>query len=347
MDIAIIGAAGIIGRQITIALVQDRVLPPTSRLQLIGHRGGNGERVLHGFAADLADAYAEILPDIDVAFEPDDLVADIVIVASGAAISTDPTYLQPRSELGRSNIGMFRDYARALQKYGHGEEIVLVVSNPVELGVHVFAQHIPRNRVIGMGAYLDTMRFRQEIAADLGVRRQNVQGLVLGEHGTSMVPCWSTVSAYGFDSEEGRARLASLHRVGAFDVQTESKLVVEALNKEGPLAAYRLAAGFSPDTRVLVKPYITHLSGARTPVGSAEIIVRLVETLVDGGQALTAAQVAIEGEFLGIRGVTGAPVLISNHGVSVLDNIKLTDEEAERVRASARKFDAMRQELGA
>jgi malate dehydrogenase len=347
MDIAVIGASGTIGRQITIALVQDRVLPPTSRLQLIGHRGGDGERALHGFAADLADAYAEILPEIDVAFEPDDLVADIVIIAAGAAISTDPTRLQPRTELGRSNLAMFDAYAQALKKNGHGEELVLVVSNPVELGVHVFAKHLGRNRVIGMGGYLDTMRFRQEIAAELGIRRQHVQGFVLGEHGTAMVPCWSTVSAFGFDSDEGRARLHSLHRVGAFDAQHESKLVVDALAKDGPLAAYRLAAGFSPDVRVLVKPYITHLSGARTPVGSAEMIVRLVETLVDGEQTLTAAQVVLAGEFHGIRGVTGAPVIVSNHGVTVVDSITLTDDEAARVRQAADKFEQMRRELGA
>jgi len=107
-----------------------------------------------------------------------------------------------------------------------------------------------------------------------------------------------------------------------------------------------LVAGFGADVRALVKPYVTHLSGAKTPVGSAEMIVRLIETILSGQQTLAAAQVRLEGEFLGITGVTGAPVVISNRGIARVESLPLWDEEATRVRGAAAKFDRLRGGLG-
>ena len=68
-----------------------------------------------------------------------------------------------RAELARQ-CGLFESYARSLQQYGHGEEIVMVVTNPVELGVEVFVGIII-HVVIGMGAS-DSLRFRLEVAKE-------------------------------------------------------------------------------------------------------------------------------------------------------------------------------------
>jgi malate dehydrogenase len=293
MDIAIIGASGTIGRQIAISLVQEHVTSSSSRLQLVGRVGGASAQVLPALASDLADAYAEIIPEIEVLFEPTQVRADIIIVAAGQTVSAHPAHLlehpPDRLELAKVNYPILKTYAQGLESQARGEEIVLIVTNPVELGVHIFSQHHPRSRVIGMGAFLDTLRFRREIASELGIRRQNVQGFVLGEHGMSMVPCWSTVSAYGFNSLEGRARLQSLKRSQEPDKRTALREIMEILATEGSLAAYRQMARFSADLRTLIKPFITHCSGAKTPVGVAEIITRLVETIVTGNQVLAAA----------------------------------------------------------
>ncbi len=70
----------------------------------------------------------------------------------------------------------------------------------------------------------------------------------------------------------------------------------------------------------------------------AEIITRLVETIVMGNQVLAAAQVALQGEFLGIEGVTGVPVVLSNAGIVRIEPLTLWPEEAEEVLAAAAKF---------
>lgn len=347
MDVSVIGASGAIGRQIAISLVEGGVLPSTARLQLVGRRDGRSAQLLPGLAADLSDAYAETLPEIDVALAPEEVLGDILIVAAGQATSVDASQRIDRTDLAAENARVFERYARVLAKTGHGEEIVLVVTNPVELGVHIFSQHHPKDRVIGMGAFLDTLRFRREIAFDLGVRRQRVHGLVLGEHGGRMVPCWSTVSAFGFDSQEGRARLATLQRLDDPEPAAALAEVTDLLVQEGPQAAYRRVAEFGPALRVFIKPYVTHLSGAKTAVGTAEIISRLVETMMGGRQMLAAAQLRLSGEFLGIEGVTGVPALLSNRGVERIEPVHLDPHEERRVRAAAATSAALIEAVGA
>jgi malate dehydrogenase len=348
MDVAVIGASGTIGRQIVISLVQEHALPSSARIQLVGRRGGSSERILPAMAADLADAYAETMPNIEVILEADAIQADIIIVAVGQTIGTGPAHLvnhpPDRLALGRANFPILETYAQAIATKATGEELILIVTNPVELGVYIFSQHHPRSRVIGMGAFLDTLRFRREIAAELGIRRQNVRGLVLGEHGISMVPCWSTVSAYGFNSLIGQQTLQSLKRNHDPDKLMALNEIMERLVRQGPEAAYQRAAEFSADLRTFVKPFITHCSGTKTPIGVAEIITRLVETIVMGNQILAAAQVVVNGEFLDIEGVTGVPVLISSAGIRI-EQVELWTEEAAAIHAAAMKFNHYLPEL--
>ncbi len=170
MDVAILGASGDCGRAIAGQLIAARLLLTTERLQLVGRRGGASASVLHGLVSDLTDAYAEHVPYLDVALNPEEIVADLWVVSAGGTIPPNISQARTasRSDLAAVNARVFRSYAEALARYGQGTEIVIVVSNPVELGVAYFAEAIGRDRVIGIGAYSDTLRFRREIAAALG-----------------------------------------------------------------------------------------------------------------------------------------------------------------------------------
>ncbi len=110
---------------------------------------------------------------MDVALSPEEIVADLWVVA-GNTLTTEPGQTD-RGNLAERNAPLFREYAEMLARHGQGSEVVIVVSNPVELGVALFAQAVGRERVIGIGGYSDTLRFRREIAADLGVRRQRAR----------------------------------------------------------------------------------------------------------------------------------------------------------------------------
>jgi len=332
MDISIIGAGGSIGRQIAIGLVKGGLVPTNARLQLVGHKGGASEQSLPGIAVDLADALGEDLPEIDLAFRPSDVVGDIIVLAAGDSVGRGDR--RTRADLAANNRPVVESYARAIAEGGHGEELLLVLTNPVEACVEWCARYIDRRRVIGMGAYLDTLRFRQEIAQELGVRRQRVQGLVLGEHGPRMVACWSTVDVYGFESSEGRARLLALQRPGDPSVADAVRTILGIVERKGSRAAYAHAERFGPALRAVIKPYITQICGARSPAGTAEMIVRLLATLLSGGQVLTAAQVKLEGEFLGMHGVVGAPIVMTLNGIDRIVPYDLPDDERRQVEAA-------------
>jgi malate dehydrogenase len=182
MDISVIGASGAMGREIVAQIVAGRVLRPTERLQLVGNSHGASAQALYGLHSDLTDAYAETAPQIEIALAPEEVAADLIVMA--ASVPQKEHVVYSRDDFAAGNLPLFRTYARALAKHGSGREVVLVVTNPVELGVTVFAREICPHRVVGIGAYSDSLRFRREVAAELGVPRQLVSGFVAGEHGT-------------------------------------------------------------------------------------------------------------------------------------------------------------------
>ena len=75
--------------------------------------------------------------------------------------------------------------------------MVIVQSNPVEMGVQIFSDAVGRHRVIGAGAWSDTLRFRAELARSLRLRRTHIQAWTLGQHGDHLVPCRSQIRAWG------------------------------------------------------------------------------------------------------------------------------------------------------
>jgi malate dehydrogenase len=320
MDVAVLGATGDVGRAICSALVERGVIDAGSRLQLVGRRGGESERAVHGLRVDLIDAYDERAPLIDVATSPEDVVADVVVVAAGRTIPTRGGQVVSRDDLAAANLPVFEAYARALAEGGSGHEVVIVVSNPVELAVTVFARHLGRHRVIGMGAWLDTLRFRREIAASLGIRRQRVSGFVAGQHGDGMVPLWSSVRLRGLDADERREVITRLR--GPRTLATFGEEVRAA--KAEVAAQPDMAGGFAvvercpPDVQAVVRPYLTHQSGAKTANGTAGATADLVDTVLDGRQIVVAGQVLLDGEIaLGgtpWRGPLGVPLVVGPDG---------------------------------
>jgi malate dehydrogenase len=333
MDIAVIGAGGSVGREITQMIVSERLLACDQRLILVGNPEGASAKSLFGFAVDLMDAYAEIYPQIDVALAPEEVKGDLIVMAGGATVPVNQKADRiSRDSLAKKNLPIFERYASALAKHGHGSEIVICISNPNELAVAVFAKHLGRKRVIGMGAFLDSLRFRKEIALDLGIRRQRIHGFMVGEHGFNMVPLWSKVHIYGLKETELRDALTGIRR--GYHTAHFPDDVAQARNKLEPLIAegrvreaYSFIDQYSPDIRVALKPFVTHFSGSKTVVGTAKATLELLRTITLGNDALISGQIKVEGEFHGIHSTIGVPFVIGNQGVERIVEIPLAEEE--------------------
>ena len=352
MDVAVVGATGDVGRQVCTQIVERRVLPPTARLQLVGRAGGASGRAVHGLRADLVDAYDEHAPLLDVAHSPEDVTADVVVVAAGltppARTGADPD----RRVLAATNGAVLAEYADAIARHGSGHEVVIVVTNPVELGVAVMAERLGRHRVLGMGAWLDTLRFRRELAVELGVRRHRVGGFVGGQHGEDAVPLWSTVRVSGLDVDERDRALATLRRGRTLDAlpgeiaAAKDELARVASADMG--AAFDLIDTWPADLRLVTRPWMTHQSGAKTPAGTASATVDLLEVILDGREIVVAGQVALDGELDGRldgkpsgldgaphRGVLGVPVVLGPGGWTRVLLDDLPDDEARRLAHAA------------
>jgi len=310
---------------------------PTERLQLVGRPTGRSGQILYGLCSDLNDAYAEKAPVLDVALASEDIVADVIVMAAGATVGGEVT---SRSQLAAVNLPIFENYAQAIARHGYGHEVVIIVTNPVELAVEVFSRHLGRRRVIGVGAYSDSLRFRREIAADLGIRRQLVQGFIVGEHGEGMVPLWSSVKIHGMTSNELRDARRMLQRgrsVSQFpDEVTHEKQVVMDLLQEGKIPkAYSYVDSLPPDLRVVVKPFVTHVSGAKTIAATANVTVDLVQNLLEGREVVVSGQVQLDGEFYGLRTPLGVPIVVTPAGWTQVVPLQLWAEEADLLQEMA------------
>jgi len=211
------------------------------------------------------------------------------------------------------------------------DAMVIIVSNPMEFGVKSFieAGFDPR-RVLGSGAFFDSLRFRREIASELNIPRQHVAGLTLGKHGLAQVPCWSTVRLAGFARGEERMlrldamRTHGLQRMPSFsDVRSFAHKIRDLTLNGEVLKATGMVNQQSADLR-----------SAR--VGLAEAVSALVGDILNGRERVAAAQVMVQGEFLNLHGVIGAPIVIGGSGIKVAP-IDLANEEQEAIWKAAKE----------
>jgi malate dehydrogenase len=120
--------------------------------------------------------------------------AELVIVTAGSGRQPGMT----RLDLINRNAETIRSIVKDVVRYAPGSKLVMV-TNPVDIMTYVAFKEsgFERNRVFGMGNILDTLRFRSYIATELGVSREDVRALVIGEHGDSMIPLVNNASVSG------------------------------------------------------------------------------------------------------------------------------------------------------
>lgn len=120
--------------------------------------------------------------------------AEIVIITAGA--SQKPG--ESRLSLVERNVAIFQNILGDVVKFCP-DAILLVVTNPVDIMTYATLKisGFPSSRVIGSGTVLDTSRFRFLLAERLNVDARSVHAYIIGEHGDSEVPVWSTANVAG------------------------------------------------------------------------------------------------------------------------------------------------------
>ncbi len=122
--------------------------------------------------------------------------SDLFLITAGLRRKPD----ESRLDLINRNVALFSQILESIRTAGIRREVlVFVVSNPVDILTQLAVKRLglPWNQVIGLGTMLDTARFSSLIADELKAPPTQVKALILGEHGDSMVPIWSSAAING------------------------------------------------------------------------------------------------------------------------------------------------------
>jgi len=146
--------------------------------------------------------------------------SELVILTAGQARQPGMS----RIDLISKNAKIVKSVVNEVVKYAPDCKLMMV-SNPVDVMTYVAYKEsgFERNRVFGMGSILDTLRFRSYIALELGVSREDIRALVIGEHGDSMVPLLHYASVSGIPitdllRKEQIEKIVNLTRTSGSDV---------------------------------------------------------------------------------------------------------------------------------
>jgi len=190
MKVSIIGGGGLVGSCTGFALQAGGIVREIAMLDAnTDAAAGQALDLLHG-APSMGDQafYSGGYEQIPT--------SDLICITAGLRRKSD----ESRLDLINRNVDLFLGILAEISKVGvKPGAIVLVVSNPVDVLTHLAAQRLdlPAKQVLGLGTQLDTLRFRGLIAEKLNAAPTQVKALILGEHGDSMVPIWSSATNGG------------------------------------------------------------------------------------------------------------------------------------------------------
>lgn len=182
--ISIIGA-GFVGSATTLTMATSTL---ASHIVLVDINKEKAE----GEVLDIAHG-ASFLKAVDITAGDykDTANSDIVIITAGAGQKPGET----RLDLISKNVAIFKTIIPQVVRYSPNA-ILLIVANPVDILTYIAYKlsGLPANKVIGSGTVLDTSRLRYNLSNEFDIDARNIHGYIIGEHGDSEFPVWSSVT---------------------------------------------------------------------------------------------------------------------------------------------------------
>ena len=235
--------------------------------------------------------------------------SEIVVITAGIARKPGMS----RDDLLNTNAGIVKQVSENVRETSP-DAIIVMVSNPLDVMSYVAKQvtGFPRERVLGMAGVLDTARYRAFLAEALDVSVRDIQAMVLGGHGDTMVPLISYTSVSGIPVSQ----LMSAERLQA---------IVDRTRNGGAEIVKFLKTG----------------SAYHAPSAAA---VQMCEAIVHDQKRILPCAAWLEGEY-GMSGLfLGVPCKIGRRGLERIIEVTLTDAERD---ALAKSADAVREPMAA
>ncbi|MFH1680116.1 MAG: malate dehydrogenase [Candidatus Eisenbacteria bacterium] len=226
--------------------------------------------------------------------------SDICVITAGVARKPGMS----RDDLLETNKKIVKSVTESIVKHSP-KTLLLVVSNPLDVMCYVALKTsgFPHQRVFGMAGILDTARYRAFLAEDLGISVRDIQAIVLGGHGDSMVP----------------------------------------LPRYTTIAGIPLSEWMSPDriekhvdrTRNGGAEIVGYLKTGSAYYAPGAAVAEMVEALVRDSKRILPCSAWLTGEY-GLRDVyIGVPVILGKKGLEKVVEVALTPEEKAALETSA------------
>jgi malate dehydrogenase len=224
--------------------------------------------------------------------------SDVVVITSGLPRKPGMT----RDDLISTNAGIVKSVTENVIKYSP-EAIIIVVSNPLD--VMTYQAHLtskfPRTKVMGMAGILDTARYRAFLAEALNVSPKEIQAILMGGHGDTMVPLPRYTTVAGIPVTE------------LLDEATLNAIVERTKVGGGELVKLMgTSAWYAP--------------------GSAA--AQMVESIVKDQRRVFPVCVKLEGEYGISDCYLGVPVILGKNGIEKIIELQLNEEEMKLLKTS-------------
>ena len=226
--------------------------------------------------------------------------SDLVIITAGIARKPGMS----RDDLLNTNAGIVKSVAEQIKKTSPNA-ILIIVSNPLDVMCYVAKEvsGFPRERVLGMAGVLDTARYRGFLAEALDVSVRDIQAMVLGGHGDTMVPLISYTSVSGIPVTQ----LMSKEKLDA---------IVDRTRNGGAEIVKHLKTGSA---------YYAPSAGA----------VQMAEAIVNDQRRILPCAAWLQGEYGMSDLFLGVPCKLGRKGLEKVIEVELTADERAALQKSA------------
>lgn len=225
--------------------------------------------------------------------------AAIVVICAGAAQKPGET----RLDLVSKNLKIFKSIVTSIMDSGFNG-IFLVATNPVDILAYATWKFsgLPKERVIGSGTILDSARFRYLLSQEFGVAPTSVHAYIIGEHGDSELPVWSTANISGNPIAD------------QLSDERKEEIFVEVRD-----AAYKIIE-----------------SKGATYYGIATGLARITKAILKNEEVVLPVGSLLEGEYGHEDVYVGVPTVINRAGRKNIMELTLNNNEKEQLANSVK-----------
>ncbi len=223
--------------------------------------------------------------------------SDVIIITAGVPRKPGMS----RDDLLGINLKIIKQVAEGIKK-NSPHAFVICITNPLDVMVMAFQKYsnLPKNKIVGMAGILDTSRFKLFLSLELKVPVREIEAMVMGGHGDTMVPL---------------PRLTKVSGKQLLDLVKEKKISQEKLETINQRTR---------DGGAEIVKYLEKGSAYYAPAASG---IEMASAYLNDEKKLLPCAAYLEGEY-GIKGLyAGVPVIIGKNGVEKVENINLDEKE--------------------